>query len=425
MRRLGLIAALAVIVGLAAAASPASAVGGRAVYDRDHADPEIIRADDGRYYTYATSRRRGTVRQNVPVMSSTDLVSWTELGDAAPVLGSWVGSGPVWAPSVAPIADQYVLFYSAPRAGVSPRQMCIGRAVAGSPLGPFVDRWRTALICPHDGAFEVIDPSVFVDHDGRSYLHYKTSTLVDGHNTTRVWSVALTPDALDLVAAPVPLLDATLAWEEGGVENAEMVLVEGRYWLLYSGSWWDTDRYATGVAVCRGPQGPCTKQGRLLEADDARRGPGGASVVQDRAGGWWIAYHAWVGRTRVLFVDGIVFGERMIEIDSSRLTPRTLPVAGALDLVATYGSYVRVKGWAADGDDSLPVGVEVTADGSLVRSVLADDFRPDRRGPFGFDLYVPAAALGRARVDVCAFALDDGAARVALGCRTVSLSGLS
>ena len=269
----------------------------RMVYDKEHADPEIIRTSDGRFYTYGTNRRRNNVRTNVPVMMSTDLTQWVEMGDALWSLGSWAAFGPLWAPSVAQIGAEFVLFYTASRP--SPRQLCIGRAVAPSPIGPFVDRWRSPLICPIGDQYEVIDPSVFVDDDGGVFLHYKTSAKDQkGAVTTLLWAVPLTADGVELAGDPNVLLEASEPWEEGGVENPEMVRVDGRWLLFYSGGWWDTDRYTTAVAQCAGPLGPCRGKRQVLASDGEVSGPGGASLVQTRDGEWWIAYHSWVGRTR-------------------------------------------------------------------------------------------------------------------------------
>ena len=421
--------------GTRLAAGPAAAdqpTRSRMVYDKDHADPEVVRAADGRYYTYGTNRRRSNVRVNVPVMMSTDLATWTEMGDALWSLGSWASFGPLWAPTVSDIGGQYVLFYTASRP--TPRQLCLGRAVSPTPTGPFVDRWREPLICPEGEQFEVIDPSLFIDDDGRVFLHYKTSARdASGTGPTIIWTVPLTADGLDLAGEPQILLQASERWEEGGVENPEMVRIDGRYLLFYSGAWWDTDRYTTGVAQCSGPMGPCRNKRQVLASDGEISGPGGASLVQDRAGGWWIVYHAWVGRTRALHVDPIDLSGAMPVIDPSRSTPRAHALVGSLDVVAVdvtaagAGASVRVAGWAADLDDSLPVRVEVTVDDRVVASVTADDYRGDLRSSVGlapqhgFDTIVRVDGGTTTSRRVCVTAFDDGSRPVQLGCRAADV----
>jgi beta-xylosidase len=405
--------------GVRAAEAPARS---RLVYDQDHADPEVIRAPDGRFYTFGTNRRRSRVRVNVPVMMSNDLTNWTEMGDALWSPGWWATSGPLWAPSVGSIGDGFVLYYTAMRA--SPRQLCIGRAHAPTPAGPYTDKWPSALVCPVDDQYEAIDPSVFVDHDGAVYLHYKTSSrLANGAVKTRIWVLQLTADGLERAGEPIPVLDPVESWEEGDVENPDMIRVGDRYMLFYSASWWDTDRYRTAVADCALPVGPCRNRRQVLVSDGEVSGPGGASLVQDRSGHWWIAYHGWVGRTRALHVDPIDVDAPVPAIDRSRSSPRTLGVTGSIDVTETDGALLRVAGWAADRDDAQPVSVRIVVDDQVLRTLVADEFRRDvaRLGPaigggHGFDTIVslmPGATPRR----VCVHALDDGTNDVLIGCR--------
>jgi hypothetical protein len=220
------------------------------------------------------------------------------------------------------------------------------------------------------------------------------------------------------------VLDPVEAWEEGDVENPELIRVGDRYLLFYSASWWDTDRYRTAVADCSSPVGPCRNRRQVLVSDSEVSGPGGASLAQDRSGHWWIAYHAWVGRTRALHVDPIDVTAPVPIIDSSRSSPRTLPVAGALDVAESDGGKLRVAGWAIDRDDAQPVRVRVVADEREIATFVADDYRQDvaRLGPtiggsHGFDSVVTLSTTTPPR-RVCLHALDDGARDVSIACRS-------
>ena len=426
--RVILVAGAAILVVLLGNGAPLAAIEtptrSRLVYDKDHADPEVIRAADGRFYTFSTNRRRNNIRTNVPVMMSSDLTNWTEMGDALWSLGWWATFGPLWAPSVGSIGDNFVLYYTAMRA--SPRQLCIGRAFSPTAVGPYLDKWSSALICPVGDQFEAIDPSVFVDDDGAVYLYYKTSNrLSNGTLKTRIWAVRLSADGLEVAGEPTAVLDPTEGWEEGDVENPDMIKVGDRYELFYSASWWDTDRYRTAVADCTTPIGPCRNRRQVLVSDGEVSGPGGASLVQDRGGNWWIAYHAWVGRTRALHVDPIDVDGAVPVIDRSRSSPRTLPVAGSLDAVSLRDAQLRVTGWAADRDDTLPVRVQVVVDDQIVTTLTADDFRSDvgRLDPaigasHGFDAIITLPSPVAPR-QVCVNAIDDGATPVAVGCRVL------
>jgi hypothetical protein len=58
-------------------------------------DPAVIEVD-AVFHAYATNNRLG----HLPVMTSTDLVTWEPAGDAMPVLAPWVSAGRTWAPEV-------------------------------------------------------------------------------------------------------------------------------------------------------------------------------------------------------------------------------------------------------------------------------------------------------------------------------------
>jgi hypothetical protein len=202
-----------------------------------------------------------------------------------------------------------------------------------------------------------------------------------------------------------------------------MIRVGDRYELFYSASWWDTDRYLTAVADCVSPIGPCRNRRQVLVSDGEVSGPGGASLVQDRGGNWWIAYHAWVGRTRALHVDPIDVDGAVPVIDRTRSSPRTLPPTGSLDAAVVQGSQLRISGWAVDRDDALPIRVQVVVDDQVVATLTADEFRSDvaRLDPasgasHGFDEVVTLTSATAPR-RVCVNAIDDGSTVVAIGCR--------
>jgi hypothetical protein len=86
------------------------------------------------------------------------------------------------------------------------------------------------------------------------------------------------------------------AWEAPLIENPALVRIDGRYVLLYSGGWWESDGYATGYATCDSPLGPCAKattRHPLHTSDSKGLGPGGACVITAPVGDIWLAHHAW------------------------------------------------------------------------------------------------------------------------------------
>ena len=261
------------------------------VYPADFPDPFVLRVDDS-YYAYATNARG----RNIQVIRSLDLRQWEQVGergDALPELPDWAGEmmGLTWAPSVIALEGQYVLYYVA-RDLVSERQ-CISFALGETPQGPFVDPNPAPLICPQSlgGA---IDPEPFVDQDGSLYLLYKNDGNCCGLSV-RIYSQRLSPDGLELVGDPLPLISYDQAWEQPLIENPSMVVYQGQYYLIYSANWYEGRDYAVGYAVCEGPNGPCYKplERPILSSAGSVAGPGGASFFRDTQDDLWIAYHAW------------------------------------------------------------------------------------------------------------------------------------
>jgi len=157
------------------------------VFDFNAADPEILRVGDV-YYTYTTNNREWWGGfTNVPILRSSNLESWGQEGDALPDLGDWATPGQTWAPTVGRFGGTYVMFYSA-RHRTHDRQ-CIGRATSTSPTGPFVPQ-NTPVRC-HLSLGGAIDPFIFRDVTGASYLYWKNDGNCCGVHTT-IWAQRLT-----------------------------------------------------------------------------------------------------------------------------------------------------------------------------------------------------------------------------------------
>ena len=243
----------------------------------DFPDPFVLKVGDT-YYAYATN---GNGKQ-VQTATSQDLVLWRPGPDALPhVAERWSFNGQTWAPEVLRIGDRYVLYYAT--------NQQIGRAVATTPLGPFVDDSTAPLVAaPQLGG--AIDPSPFRDDDGSLYLYWKNDGNAIGVKT-KIWVQRLSPDGLRVVGPAFQTGEKNdAAWEGQVVEAPEMVEHDGRYDLFYSGSDYASDAYAVGYATCESAMGPCvdaTENPILATACEAH-GPGHNAVF-----GTWTAYHAW------------------------------------------------------------------------------------------------------------------------------------
>jgi beta-xylosidase len=297
------------------AAAPPGAFAPRSPDDgRDSPDPFVL-ADGDRWAVYST--QVGFL--NVPVATSPDLATWSPPTDALPGLPTWAEWGRTWAPAVLARPGGFVLYFTA-RSAVIGRQ-CIGVASSNVATGPFTSAAAEPLVCQQRLGGS-IDPHPFVDEDGTPYLLWKADGNAVG-SASVLFAQRLGPDGITMAGDAIPLLQNDAAWEDPLIENPALVRLDGRYLLLYSGGWWESDGYATGYASCETPLGPCTKvttERPLHTSDSGVAGPGGATVLAGPGGDLWLVHHGWTPGA-VGYADGGARSLRFasLEWDGARL----------------------------------------------------------------------------------------------------------
>jgi hypothetical protein len=275
---------------ISAVSGPCSSLDGGAnaglVYPFDFPDPDVVRFGQT-YYAYATN----SVAGNIQIISSTDLKHWASVGNALPSLPGWAKANETWAPSVTVRNGTYLMYYTAEFRPA--RIQCISVATASQPQGPFIDSSVLPLECQQSLGGS-IDPSSFTDANGVPYLDWKSG----GPGSSKIWAQQLNTAGTGFAAGtnPAQLLAPDQGWEAGTVEAPDLVLVNGHYFLFFSGNDWNTASYAVGVAGCAGPLGPCTDASPtpILSSGTETAGPGGESFFVDASGKFWMAFHAWV-----------------------------------------------------------------------------------------------------------------------------------
>lgn len=264
-------------------------------FGRDFPDPSVITAS-GRYYAFGTHTAWERPGEVFPILSSADLVHWSYAADAFAAAPAW-GRGDWWAPAVVARGNRYFLYYSGlARSGMH----CLAVATAGAPTGPYTDHGPIA--CQDGGsAVGYIDASPLVV-GRKAYLYFS----VDGPSHHSISVLPLSADMLSVAGPRVELVGVTQSWEEIGdatVEGPSVFAWGPQYVMLYSGGSW-RGQYGMGFAIASSPLGPFVKSDLpLLRSGGTLSGPGGGSFFFDTTGRPWLAYHAWIGAGRELYVS--------------------------------------------------------------------------------------------------------------------------
>jgi len=266
------------------------------------ADPHIT-TFGGRYYLYPTTDGyAGWGGTYYKAFSSADLVTWTDHGvvlDHGPDV-SWADNS-AWAPAVATRNGRYYMYFSGGLAsGNTAKQL--GVAVADAPTGPFRDALGRPLVRSDQfSGGQAIDPAVFTDDDGQSYLYW-------GQGVAR--AVRLNADMVSFDPAQVRVVTPA------GYNEAPFVLERnGTYYLMWSENDTRSEDYRVAYATGTSPLGPWTNRGVVLQKrlDLGIKGTGHHSVV--RAPGtdtWYVAYHRFAvpagnGTNRETTIDRLEF----------------------------------------------------------------------------------------------------------------------
>ena len=274
------------------------------VYSHDFPDPFILKV--GRtYYAYSTQSNN----EDIPTITSKDLVHWRAGKDAMPVPPYWSVAN-YWAPTVFRASKKKYVMWFVGQDNDSGRQ-CIGYAVGSSPTGPFNSRANKATIC-QTSLGGSIDPDVYKARNGQVYLLWKNDGNCCGI-TTWLWSQKLDKTGTVPEGKPVKLDSDKQGWEGGLIEAPFLWKHGASYFLFFSANGYASYSYAVGYATCKTPAGPCRDNPKnpILTSKCKAAGPGGETIIADAKGQDWMAYHAW----RAGAVGYDVGGERQLWLD--------------------------------------------------------------------------------------------------------------
>lgn len=278
-------------------------------------DPTILQEND-QFYLMATEDIH-----NVPILRSTDLIHWTEIGTAFTdaTRPTFEPGGGIWAPDINKIGKKYVMYYSMSKWGGE--WTCgIGVASADKPEGPYTDHgmlFRSNGI----GVQNCIDPC---------FIHEKNKNFLFFGSFHGIYFVELSNDGLSVLPGETPLQVAGNAYEGTYIHK------RGNYYYMFAsiGTCCEGTRstYTTVVARSENLFGPYVdKQGNrmmdnnhevLIHKNTMFVGTGhNSEIVTDKKGNDWIFYHAFEANNakkgRVLMMDRIIWEDGWPKVEGS------------------------------------------------------------------------------------------------------------
>lgn len=285
------------------------------------ADPDILYWE-GTYYLYPTTPGRNI--GGIKVYTSKDLVNWEDAGMAMTAGPDNWGDQGFWAPDLIERDGRFYMYYTANE------HLCV--SVADSPLGPF----KQISFGPLHEDIQEIDAHAFKDDDGQYYLYF-----VRFDNGNHIWGAKLNDDMATIdEASVVKVLAPSQPWEldMGNInEGPYMLKHDGKYYLTYSGSHFESPLYGAGYAVGDSPLGPFEKyaENPIMQSNSLAHGTGHHAVAESPDGKeLFMIYH----RHQTLFntdprefaIDRMRFtkndqGETVLEVYGPTVTPQPYP----------------------------------------------------------------------------------------------------
>ena len=308
-------------------------------------DPGVMR-HEGVYWAFGTTGRdRKSDGRIFTVLRSDDLVNWQEVGGAL-TPPSDDARYEYWAPEPAFHDGRFYLYYA--MGGVEEEKFAVRVATSTTPGGPYTDTGTPLVDCT--GNRFTIDAHPFRDTDGTWYLFYARNfpnteggfhagtglamdRLVDMTRLAGECRTVLRAQhdwTLYQANRRMDVYGATFDWHT--IEAPWVRRHDGKYYMFYSGSNWQTPGYGVDWAVADRVTGPYTGAGaeaRVLRGVPGKvRGPGHHSIVEGPDGRDWIVYHAWNAAmtVRQLCIDPLEWTSNGPRTVGPSSTPQPAPV---------------------------------------------------------------------------------------------------
>lgn len=221
------------------------------------ADPAPM-LHDGRVYLYVghdedTATNEKFLMREYLCFSSDDMVNWTAHGPVFNVPEGFKWSGGF--ANASHVIERNGKFYLYAEVGGG-----IGVAVSDSPTGPFKDALGHPLVRAEDTkaarhGWDDLDPSAFIDKDGRAYLYW-------GNNACYFAELGE-----DMISLKSEIKNVPLTAEAFGPDYEEAPWVyphDGKYYMLYASKIPESIHYSTSKT----PTGPWTYAGEVMDIQE-------------------------------------------------------------------------------------------------------------------------------------------------------------
>ena len=306
------------------------------IYQQYTADPRPL-AVGNTMYIYCSHDITGQTGYSIPnfyLISSADLVNWTDNGVAGSASGDTTWAGATYAPDCVYNNGYYWVYFGNGGGG-------IGVLRSTSPTGPFTDPLGHALITSSTSGVApityVFDPSPLVDDNGSVYLYFGGGGL--GNARVIQLNSNMTSVAGAAVSMPVPYF----------FESSHIFKNNGTYYYSYS-----TDP-ANGMRIdymtSSSPMSGWTYRGTILNNPPNNCYNNNHQGIVSFGGNWYIAYH----NRELALLNGLTCGGNAVVQRSANLdrlffnsdgtiavvTPTTAGVA-ALQNVNPYATLLAV-----------------------------------------------------------------------------------
>ena len=250
------------------------------------ADPNAIVYND-RVYVYCShddnNRDNGFNIFDYTLVSSDDMVNWTDHGEVFVVPRDAKWASQAYAPGAAVKGDKVYLYI--PDGGSK-----IGVAVADRPEGPFTDPINKALITksmPNCNVEWLFDPACFVDDDGQAYLYFGGGQNTPGDNL-RV--IKLNEDMISVDGTAKTILAPR------SFEAAFMHKYNELYFFSYSNDFAQSPQAQIAYMTGSSPMGPFDHKGSVLDnpaidGQNINKGNNNHASIVEYKDKWYIFYH--------------------------------------------------------------------------------------------------------------------------------------